>query len=96
MSVNSTGEPMTNLPYGETFQTANGSLTFSEFGELVSRVWSKAMPDTPMYPAGTPSDQMPLPNITWACGGRKRMGSIKDMVIDELQAYENRVLTKRF
>jgi hypothetical protein len=83
------------IPEGETFRTADGSLTFAEFGELVSKSWEKAVANVPMYPTGTPSDQMTLPNITWACANRRRMNSVKNRVTDEFVGDDDKVYTKR-
>lgn len=70
---------------GLTFQTADGNLSFSEYGELVSRIWLEAYPSVPMYPYGTPSDDVKYPNITWRCITRRRQegAGIKSRVIDE-------------
>lgn len=84
-----------HLPHGETFRTADGSLTIEEFGELVSRSWKKAYEGVPMYPAGTPSDEVKLPNLTWAVAHRKRMNGVKDRVTDEFIAEDGKVVTKK-
>lgn len=83
------------LPFGETFRTADGSLTFAQFGELVSQTWAKAFPKVPMFPAGTPSDEATATCITWACANRKRMNSAKDRVTDDFIGDDGSALTKR-
>lgn len=84
-----------HLPHGETFRTADGNLTVEEFGELVSRVWNKAYENVPMYPAGTPSDEVTFPSLTWAVANRSRMNGVKDRVTDEFIAEDGSVVTKK-
>lgn len=57
-------------PTSETFGTAGGSLTFAQFGELVSRVWNDAHSDVSMYEFGTDTDDTEYPLIVWKCGGK--------------------------
>jgi len=70
---------------GPTFQTANGNLSLSEFGELVSRIWLEAYPSVPMYPYGTATDDVSYPNITWRCITRRRLegAGAKSRIVDE-------------
>ena len=70
---------------GLTFQTADGNLSLSEFGELVSRIWLEAYPSVPMYPYGTATDDVKYPNITWRCITRRRLegAGIKSRIVDE-------------
>lgn len=86
---------MSILPTGETFRTADGSLTLEEFGELVSRIWVKAYPSVPMYPAGTPSDDISIPCVQWACASRKRMNGVKNRVTDEFIGEDGETYTKK-
>jgi hypothetical protein len=83
------------LPTGQTFTVADGTLSFAEFGELVSQVWVKAVPNVPMYPAGTPSDEVNLPSVTWSCSGRVRSRGAKDRIIDEFIGDDGKAYTKR-
>jgi hypothetical protein len=84
-----------HLPHGETFRTADGSLSVEEFGELVSEAWKKAYPKIKMYPAGTASDEVNFPSLTWAVANRKRMNGVKDRVTDEFIAEGGEVVTKK-
>jgi hypothetical protein len=80
---------------GSIFQTADGNLTFEEFGELVSRVWLEAYPSVPMYPFGTASEDIDYPVITWRNAGRLPSGRKKSMTIEEFNDVEGVPRTKK-
>jgi hypothetical protein len=57
---------------GPTFRTANGSLRFWQFGELVSRMWNDSHSASPMYQKGALTDDVEYPSLIWSCGGKKK------------------------
>jgi hypothetical protein len=57
---------------GPTFRTANGSLRFWQFGELVSRMWNDSHSASPMYQKGSLTDDVEYPCLIWSCAGKKK------------------------
>lgn len=74
---------------GPVFQTADGSLTFREIGEMISRIWNNAYTGIPMYGSGSDTDDVSYPNVVWKCAGKWPLEQRKPKLIEEYFTYED-------
>jgi hypothetical protein len=81
-----------DLPNGQIFQIADGSMSLYEFGEMVSRCWDEAYPSVPMYQVGAPSDDTDYPNITWRSFNKQ---PTKMRTIEEFSSDDGKMHTKK-